>query len=112
MEAEKPTNRGASLLRPLFFQLLCQQLSQALVTQRPHWFVVAPDQVLRQLLIQICNAPEGLTVVEVPLVAPAASRDLAIVPRRPWRNQLVLNAESAQLLVKRTFLCFADLICR
>lgn len=108
-EAEKPTNRGGSLVSPLGFKLLYQQLSRALVPQRPHRLVVAPNQMLRQLMIQIINTSEGLPVVEIPLIVPVAPLDLPIMPRRPRRDQLVLDAKPAQLLVKRTLLCLADI---
>ena len=99
-EERRPTNRGSSLLRPLFSQLLYQQRSRTFVLQRPHRLVVTPDQVPRQLLVQILNTPEGLPVVKIFLVGPVASLHLAVVPRRPGRDQLVHDAEPGLAVYK------------
>ena len=108
-EAEKPPKYGGSQAVSFLCQLLSQQLSRALVFQRPHWLVVAPEQVLCQFLIEVLEAAECLPVIEVSLVVSVTALHLSVVPRCPWCDQLVLDPQAAQLLVKRAFLCVTDI---
>ena len=109
-EAEKPTKCGGSPMASLLPQLFGQQLTWALVFQRPHWLVVAPDQVLCQLLIEVFQTAERLPIIEISLVISMTTLHLPVVPWRPRRNQLVLDCQSAQFLIKRAFLCIADIL--
>ena len=85
-EAEKPTKCGGSQAASFLRQLLGQQLYWALVLQRPHWLVVAPDQVLCQLLIEVFQTAERLPIIEISLVVSVAALYLPIVPGRSRRD--------------------------
>ena len=91
-------------------QLLSQQLSRTLVLQRPHWLVVAPNQVFCQLLVEVLQAAERLPIIEISLVVSVAAFHLPVVPGRPRRDQLVSDPKFPQRLVKWAFLCVTDIL--
>ena len=104
---ESPHTRRSTVL---CCELLLQKLRRALVPKCPHRFVVAPDQMLRQLPIQILHAAKAFPSVEIPLVVSMASFNFSIMPRRSRRNQFVCDPKFPKCFIKRTFLCFTDIL--
>ena len=97
---------NTSLLR----LLLSQQLSRTLILQCPHPLVIAPDQVLCQLLVEVLQAVECFPIVEIPLVISVAALHFSVVPWRSRRNLLVGDPKLSQRLIKRSFLCVTDIL--
>ena len=104
-EGKKPPYAAADCLRG---ELLFQKLWRALVSKCPHRFVVAPDQMLGQLPIQILHAAKAFPIIEIPLVVSVASFYFPIMPRCSRRDQLMPDPQPAKLFVEWAFLCFTD----
>ena len=76
-------------------QLFYKQFAWTFVLQRSHGFVIVPDNMSSQLLVQIQNTPECFPIIEIPLVISMTAFYFPIVPGCPRRNQHMLYAKTA-----------------
>ena len=88
-------------------EFLSKKLNRTLSAECPHCLVIAPHKMLCKFLVKLIKTFEMLPIVEVSLIVSMASFNLAVVPRRSRRYQLMLHTRLAKYGIKRTFLILA-----
>lgn len=91
-------------------QLFTQQFNRTFVAKCAHRLAVAPVQMLFQLTVQIIYTGKLLPIIEIPLAISVAPFYLTVVPRSPGWNENMFDLCFLQSNVKRTHLCFADIL--
>ncbi len=89
-------------------QFFLDKLDRAFAVERSHGFVIAPKQVIFEFFVQFFNTSELLPIIEITLVVPMTSLNLAIVPRCSRGDENVLDPQCRQSLVKWTKLGVTD----
>ena len=69
-----------------------QAVSRSVPAQNPHGFVVTPQKMLCKFPIQCGNGIKFFMIMEIALITAMAALNLAVVPGRARRDELVGNA--------------------